>query len=69
MGALFPAHHALTKEPQPIADQWMGKCTCGWRTTVSFYEIPSRYELLREIDERHARHVGGSVGGSTSGFR
>lgn len=48
--------HLLSKEPQPIADQWMGKCSCGWRTTVSFYEIPDRDQLLEEIDSRHAAH-------------
>lgn len=48
--------HTLTKEPQPIADQWMGRCSCGWRTTVSVYEIADRDALLHEIDLRHSDH-------------
>lgn len=49
--------HNLTKEPQPIADQWMGKCSCGWQTTVSAYEISDRDTLLVEIDRRYGEHV------------
>jgi len=49
--------HALTLEPQPMADQWMGKCSCGWRTTVSIYEAPTREATIQEIRRRHAEHT------------
>ncbi|OWK27592.1 hypothetical protein SPDO_32750 [Sphingomonas dokdonensis] len=31
--------HVLSLEPQPIADQWMGRCTCGWRMIASLHDF------------------------------
>jgi len=53
----WTAGHELTLEPQPIADQWMAKCACGWRDTASFYEFDDRDDLLAELRMRHAKHV------------
>ena len=41
----------------PIADQWMAKCSCGWRSPVSFHEFPSRDAVFVEIDRRYAEHL------------
>lgn len=49
--------HALTLEPQPIADQWMAKCSCGWHSTASFYDFPNRDALLEELRKRFKQHV------------
>jgi hypothetical protein len=49
--------HTLTLEPQPIADQWMAKCICGWRSTASFYEFHNRETLLEELRKRFKEHL------------
>lgn len=49
--------HTLTKRPQPMADQWMGECSCGWRTTVSLYSISDRDAVLTEIARQHGKHI------------
>lgn len=49
--------HGLTLEPQPIADQWMGKCSCGWRKAVSFWDIEDRDALIAVIRRLHSEHV------------
>lgn len=49
-------HHTLTLEPQPIADQWMAKCSCGWRSTESFHETPDRDDLIAVLSLRHEDH-------------
>lgn len=56
--------HALAIEGQPIADQLMGKCSCGWRLTASFYEFPTRDEAVAKIDREFATHVATSDGGN-----
>nr|WP_312295965.1 hypothetical protein [Brevundimonas diminuta] len=49
--------HKLTLEPQPIADQWMAKCSCGWRATESFWTTPDRDDLLAKLKERYQAHM------------
>ncbi|WP_157073614.1 hypothetical protein [Sphingomonas soli] len=49
--------HTLTREPQPIADQWMAKCSCGWRKPVSFYDFSTREDVFAEIDRLFAQHI------------
>lgn len=48
--------HALTLEPQPIADQWMAKCSCGWQMTESFWTTPDRDDLLVKLRAAHVSH-------------
>lgn len=47
------AAHAVELEPQPIADQWMARCTCGWRAKASAYDFGSgmKAEVRRLADE------------------
>lgn len=62
--------HTLALEPQPIADQWMGRCNCGWTTTASFYEFPDRETVISVINTRHAQHCGANARAScVSQFR
>lgn len=49
--------HTLTREPQPIADQWMAKCSCGWRSPVSFWEFDTQEAVFAEIDRRFRDHI------------
>lgn len=46
--------HTTSIEPQPIADQWMAKCSCGWRKSFSTYEFDdprAEAELEAEVHE------------------
>lgn len=53
-----PGSHLLIRaEPQPIADQWMIECACGWRSAISVYEQPSRRDVMAEISRRYGAHV------------
>ena len=49
--------HKLTLKPQPMADQWMGECSCGWRKTASFYEATTREAAIDKIELAHADHL------------
>lgn len=50
------AGHDFTAEAQPIADQVMARCSCGWRKAVSLYEFDP--VLAGEEARRlHAEHV------------
>lgn len=49
--------HKLELESQPIADQWMAKCKCGWWSRESFWDTPDRDELLAKLRERFADHL------------
>lgn len=49
--------HKLEIEPQPIADQMMLKCACGWREPVSAMNIQTRDELLDAISKQHLEHL------------
>lgn len=51
------AEHKLTFQAQPIADQWMAKCSCGWRSNASLYEFSERDVLLAELRNRFEKHV------------
>ena len=50
------ADHQLILEAQPIADQWMAKCACGWRATASTWEFDDRDTLLGNLRARHEQH-------------
>ena len=47
--------HILTTEPQPIADQVMAKCSCGWRKALSLYDFPGAVAV--EARAAHAVHL------------
>jgi hypothetical protein len=48
--------HKLTLKPQPMADQWMGECSCGWRRTESLI-VHTRDSAIREIEAAHLIHL------------
>jgi hypothetical protein len=49
--------HRLTLEPQPIADQWMAKCDCGWRATESVFDHRNPIGLLDSLKSKHDQHL------------
>lgn len=49
--------HTLAFEAQPIADQWMGRCLCGWQKAVSFNSGKCRTAVLHEIQEAWTGHI------------
>ncbi|MGI4876684.1 MAG: hypothetical protein ACRYG4_04290 [Janthinobacterium lividum] len=49
--------HRLSAEPQPIADQLMARCSCGWRSGVSFHDFPTRELAWGEVHRRQAAHL------------
>lgn len=49
--------HTLTLKPQPMADQWMGDCSCGWRRTASLYEFDTREAAIARIELLHRDHL------------
>jgi hypothetical protein len=53
--------HRLTLEPQPIADQWMAKCSCGWRKAVSLYEHAHGWQAREAARKAHEEHVQATV--------
>jgi hypothetical protein len=54
--------HTLTLEPQPIADQWMARCSCGWRDRLSFHEVEGKEALLAELRRRFKVHTDEATG-------
>lgn len=59
--------HTLTLEPQPIADQWAGRCACGeWKATISLWSVRDRdaaLDFLRTNHRHHLRAVGALANG------
>lgn len=54
------ARHEITTEGQPIADQIMVRCLCGWRLPVSMWDHRTRDELwakIREVSESHIKEA------------
>ena len=49
--------HTLTLKPQPMADQWMGECSCGWRHTASLYQFDTREAAIDDIETAHLIHL------------
>lgn len=49
--------HKFIREPQPMADQWMAICSCGWRKPVSYYQFDTHAELFAEMDRLFAKHI------------
>ncbi len=49
--------HRMSTEPQPIADQVMVKCSCGWRNAVSVFDIqregPSMSNICKDLFDGH----------------
>jgi len=43
--------HTVRVEPQPIADQWMVRCTCGWSAPVGAETNDMRSEAYRRKEE------------------
>jgi len=50
------SEHVLSLEPQPIADQWMARCPCGWVKTESSNDNNTRDETLRKLKLAFAVH-------------
>lgn len=55
--------HMMTLSPQPNMDGWLCVCSCGWRSSMSIYEVPveefgdaKRWTKMALID-RHRAHV------------
>lgn len=52
---LTMVEHRLSQEPQPIADQVMVKCSCGWREAVTVWgrtQVGMMNEIKR-VGEAH----------------
>lgn len=49
--------HTLTLKPQPIADQWMGECSCGWRHAASLNQFDTREAAIDDIETAHLIHL------------
>lgn len=45
--------HEITLKGQPIADQWMAECVCGWRQPISIYEAEDRHFAGQLAIARH----------------
>jgi hypothetical protein len=52
-----PVDHYPRHEPQPIADQVMAGCMCGWREAVSIHDYPTRETLWAEVERRYKSHL------------
>jgi hypothetical protein len=55
------SEHRVTYEPQPIADQWMVRCICGWSSTVSAYEFDDMAKEAQRRGEAHLANSGGAA--------
>ena len=49
--------HTLSQEPQPIADQVMVKCSCGWREAVSLWTHHTVAGVQAEIHRVGQEHL------------
>lgn len=50
--------HELELVPQPTADGWQAKCSCGkWKTFASFYEYRTKDDLIAELSRQHSSHI------------
>lgn len=54
---MTPQHHQISYEAQPIADQWLARCSCGWRANVSAYDFPTRDAVLKEAERVGRDHL------------
>lgn len=45
--------HKVRTEPQPIADQVMASCSCGWRQAVSAWNVNEPAKFARQLCEEH----------------
>jgi hypothetical protein len=48
--------HRVSMEAQPIADQWLLRCTCGWVDKVSLNDFTIRYGARDEAVRRKDLH-------------
>jgi hypothetical protein len=54
---MLKSTHDLTVTPQPLADQWMGRCSCGgWSATASLNEM-DRHQALAELRRQLHGHI------------
>jgi|LULG01.1.fsa_nt_gb hypothetical protein len=49
--------HHPRHEPQPIADQIMAGCICGWRKPVSLHDHQSRDDLWGAVGREYDNHL------------
>lgn len=55
--------HELKLIPQPIADGWQAKCTCGWKSFSYFQDFDAtdhfgtRDEVLAELQKQFNLHI------------
>jgi hypothetical protein len=52
--------HRITREAQPIADQWMLRCSCGWSRRVDLWDpaLNSQAAIQQRIDFEVQKHLG-----------
>jgi hypothetical protein len=55
-------NHELTLIPEPIADGWRAKCSCGWQEARTFLDIETRTKesliaALQKDFEDHRRRI------------
>lgn len=49
--------HRVTTEPQPIAEQIIVKCSCGWRQPVCILDHDTRQSAWNEVTRLGQDHL------------
>jgi hypothetical protein len=54
------AQHRITREAQPIADQWMLRCSCGWSCRVDLWDesLTTQAAIQQRIEFEVQKHLG-----------
>lgn len=56
---IVPNSHQLTIQPQPMAEQMRGDCSCGhWTSFASVFAYPGEGGAAAELRRQHAEHLG-----------
>jgi hypothetical protein len=52
--------HRVTREAQPIADQWMLRCSCGWSCRVDLWDesLNTQAAIQQRIEFEVQKHLG-----------
>lgn len=52
--------HKITREAQPMADQWMLRCSCGWRCVVDLWDpaLQTQAAIQQRIEFEVQKHLG-----------
>lgn len=51
--------HKIENKPQPIAQQIMVQCSCGWRDVVFVFQYEQHNELWDEVKRLRLEHMNG----------